>query len=107
MANTSLDLTGWDLMQAQRSASKLTHLPYGSRLTPVHHNLERLFEQEFIAIPRLLACDCPQGLKDAAVKDYPEWLDARKRDLSSAILYEMSRYGCVLLEKNPYEGKRA
>jgi len=123
MAHPSLDLTGYELIQAQRSASKLTHAPYGSALAPVKHNLERLFEQEFVAIPRLKAFK-PTALVDAetgrtipvpdmsgliaaVTANYPANMDARKRDLSSAILYELDRYGCILLAANPYERTRA
>lgn len=102
MANTSLNLTGWELAQAVRSSKKLTHAPYGSKLTPVHHNLERLFDTEVMSLSRLLACECPQGLKDWAIAKHPENMDERKRDLSSAILYELDRYGCILLAANPY-----
>jgi len=103
MANLSLDLTGWELAQAVRSAAKLTHAPYGSKLTPVHHNLERLFDTEVMSLSRLLACQyAPQGLKDAAVLEHPANVAERKRDLSSAILYELDRYGCILLAKNQY-----
>lgn len=102
MNQPSLDLTGYELIQAQRSASRLTHAPYGSKLTPVHHNLDRLFDKEVMSLSRLLACDCPQGLKDAAVSEHPADVAARKADLSSAIVYEMSRYGCILLASNKY-----
>lgn len=101
-AQLSLDLTGFELLQAVRSSAKLTHAPYGSKLTPVHHNLERLFDKEFLSLPRLLACKCEQGLKDAVVREHPADVAARKADLSGAILYEMDRYGCILLKRNPY-----
>lgn len=118
MAQLSLDLTGYALIQAQRSASKLTHAPYGSKLTPVHHNLERLFHQETVRLPRLKSFN-PAAFVDAetgrtipvpdmagliasAIAENPADMAARKADLSSAILYEMSRYGCILLAANPY-----
>lgn len=121
-AQLSLDLTGWELAQAVRSAAKLTHAAYGSKLTPVKHNLARLYHQEFLAIPRLKAFnpaafvdattgqtvpvpDMP-GLIAAAIAEFPADMDARKADLSSAILYELDRYGCILLAANPYEGNR-
>lgn len=122
MAAESLDLTGYELAQAVRSSKKLTHAPYGSKLTPVHHNLDRLFHQEFLAIPRLKAFNPSafvdaengrtipvpdmSGLIAAAIADFPANMDARKRDLSSAILYELDRYGCILLAANPYHGEK-
>lgn len=95
-------LSGFELLQAVRSSAKLTHAPYGSKLTPVHHNLDRLFDKEVMSLSRLLACKCEQGLKDAVVREHPADMAARKADLSGAILYEMDRYGCMLLAKNPY-----
>lgn len=101
-AQLSLGLTGYELMQAVRASKKLTHAPYGSKLTPVKHCLARLFDKEVMSLSRLLACHCPQGLKDAAIAEHPADMNARKADLSGALLYELDRYGCILLATNPY-----
>lgn len=121
-AQLLLNLQGFELMEAVRSSKKLTHAAYGSKLTPVHHNLARLFHQEFLAIPRLKAFNpaafvdaetgrtipVPDmaGLVSGAIADFPADMDARRRDLSSAILYELDRYGCILLAANPYHGEK-
>lgn len=89
-------------MQAVRASNKLTHFSYGSKLQPVKHCLARLFDKEVMSLSRLLACNCAQGLKDAAVLEHPADMAARKADLSGAIIYELDRYGCILLASNPY-----
>ena len=102
-AQLSLDLQGYELIHAVRSAARLTHKSYGDGLTPVKHCLSRLFDREVMAVSRLLACTfAPKGLKDAVIAEQPERIAARKRDLSKAILFELEQFGCILLESNPY-----
>ena len=118
MAQPSLDLSGFELMQAVRSAAKLTHRKYGDGITPVKFCLARLFDQEVMALSRFLAFTAApfvdattgatvpapdmEGLKAAVIAEQPARIAARKRDLSKAVLYELEQFGCILLEKNPY-----
>ena len=100
-AQLSFDL--YEFCQAARAATKLEHRKYGDGITPVKHCLARLFDREVMALSRLLACkSAPQGLKDAAIAEQPERVQARRNDLSKAVLYELEQFGCILLEKNPY-----
>lgn len=93
----------YELFTALRRASRLSHLPYGSKLQPVRRCLARLFDQEVMALSRLLACDfAPEGLKQAVIADQPARVAERQASLASAIAYELDRYGCVLLQENPY-----
>jgi len=117
-AQLSLDLSGYELIHAVRTAAKLTHKPYGENLTPVKHCLARLFDREVMALSRFLAFTAAPfvdattgqtvpapdlaGLKAAVIAEQPKRIAARQRDLSSAVLFEMEQYGCILLEKNPY-----
>jgi hypothetical protein len=117
-AQLSLNLSGYELMQAVRSAAKLTHKAYGENLTPVKHCLARLFDREVMALSRFLAFEASAfvdaetgrtipapdlaGLKAAVIAEQPERIAARQRDLSSAVLFEMEQYGCILLAANPY-----
>lgn len=117
-AQLSLDLTGWELMQAVRSAAKLTHRAYGDGITPVKSCLARLFDREVMALSRFLAFTATPsvdattgkvipapdmaGLKAAVIAEQPARIAARQRDLSKAVLYELEQFGCILLETNPY-----
>ncbi len=75
---------------------------------PVGPCLDRLFHQERIALPRLLACTfAPDGLKAAAIEDNPRHIEARQRDVEYSACWELKRYGCILLAANPYAAKLA
>lgn len=70
---------------------------------PVGPCLDRLFHQEHIALPRLLACTfAPDGLKAAAIADNPLHVEARQLDLEYSAAWELQRYGAILLPANPY-----
>jgi hypothetical protein len=70
---------------------------------PVKACVIRLFEAEFDDLPRLLACPfAPEGLKQAAVESHPQTMAARRADVASAAAWERSRYGCILVDANPY-----
>ena len=72
-------------------------------LRPVKACVIRLFEAEFDDLPRLLACPfAPDGLKQAAVESHPFTMAARRADVASAATWELSRYGCILVDANPY-----
>jgi hypothetical protein len=76
-------------------------LPLG--IHPVGPCLDRLFHQEHIAIPRLLACTfAPEGLKVSAIEDNPQHIEDRQKDLKYSAAWELQRYGCILLAFNPY-----
>jgi len=72
-------------------------------MKPVNSNLQRLFDTEVMSLSRLLACPfAPKALKQAAIADHPADVEERRRDLASAVRYELGRYGCILLAENPY-----
>lgn len=76
--------------------------PIFAGIHPVGPCLERLYWQEVLALPRLMACECPEGLKQAAIANQPDNVAARQADLVSAVLWELQRYGAVSLPSNPY-----
>ncbi len=72
---------------------------------PVGPCLDRLFWQEHLALPRLLACPfAPAGLKAAAIEENPRDIEALQFDLEYSACWELQRYGCILLAANPYAG---
>jgi hypothetical protein len=89
-----------------------------SGIHPAGPCLDRLFDREVMALSRFLAFAAApfvdattgravpapdlEGLKAAVIAEQPERVDARKFDLEYAACWELQRYGCICLERNPY-----
>lgn len=74
----------------------LTH-PFAG-IHPTKYCLARL-KSAPAELEHLLRCTfAPQGLRDAAVVDYPKHVEALTQSVAEAAAWELSRYGCLLIQ---------